>query len=173
MYVDIFDLHAFYAWLSITMFVTSLCNILLEYGRFTIHAPSMSIPREACFPTSRSVDKYFQDGRRCKWVSQDESQPIEEIFDWLIGCSSLKYENDILQLHKRKPCSKVVIWGVKIMATLTMNVWRMIDSSPRTQRAKSTHIWTKWGCMDCEMAVLLLHQLIKIRYCIFWSQIPL
>ena len=71
------------------------------------------------------IDNYFQDGRHCKWVSRNESHPIEEIFDWPIDCSSLKYENDILQLHKRKPCLKVVIWGVKMMANfVTMYVWQ-------------------------------------------------
>ena len=64
------------------------------------------------------VDNYFQDGTRCKWVSWNVSRPTEEIFDWPTDYSSLKYENNILQLHKRKPCSKVVIWGVKLMATL-------------------------------------------------------
>ena len=42
---------------------------------------------------------------------------------------------DILQLHKRKPCSKVVIWDVKMMATL----WQCTcGPSPRMQRVKST-----------------------------------
>ena len=69
-----------------------------------------------------------QDGRCCKWVSRNESRPIEEIFDWLIECSSLKDENDILQLHKRKPCSKVVIWGV---------LWGLLRGSVRVAREKS------------------------------------
>ena len=89
------------------------------------------------------VDNYFQDGRCCKWVLQNESWPIGEIFDWPIDCSSLKYENDILQLHKRKTCSKIVLWGVNMTATLWQCTCgkreiKLVDPSPRMQRAKST-----------------------------------
>ena len=65
------------------------------------------------------VDNYFQDGTSCKWVSRNESRPVRNIWltDWFFF-EVWAFEDDILQLHKRKPCLKVVIRGVKMTATL-------------------------------------------------------
>ena len=86
-----------------------------------------------------------QDGRSCKWVSRNENRPIEEIFDWPIDCSSLKDE-------------KVVIWGVKMMATLwqctcsvrEIKTWRpisqnaahyQVDSRINLNRMRAHGLW--------------------------------
>ena len=54
------------------------------------------------------------------------SRPIEKKYlTDQVDCSSLKHENDILQLHKRKPWSKVVIWRCKRDSYfVTMYMWR-------------------------------------------------
>ena len=86
-----------------------------------------------------------QDGRRCKWVLWN-GESTNWRNTWLTNCcSSFKYmyENDILKPHKRKPSSKVVIWGGKMTATLWQCTCgaresKLVDPSPRMQHANST-----------------------------------
>ena len=88
-----------------------------QYGCFTIHASPTSIPREAYFPTFGLTTT----SKMAHAASEVGRMRIDQLKKYLtdqLVCSFLKYENNILQLHKKWPCSKVAVWGVKMKATL-------------------------------------------------------
>ena len=118
-------------WITFILIHTVLLNELplqlklwkkYQYGHFTIHEPPTWILREAYFPTFGSTRWQTLQESFAEW----ESTNWRNIWltDWLFFV--LKDQNDILQLHTRKPCSKVVIWGVKMTATL----WQCTCGAP-------------------------------------------
>ena len=148
-------------------------QMVIEYGRFTIHAPPTSIPRDVYFPTFGSTRWQTLQVSFMEW-----ERPIEEIFDWPIDCSSLKYENDIQQLHKRKPCSKIVEvqnvhWAsketyhffrvtlTKIHAVNMNNIWTLIMQICQQAHPKKTKVYISQRGDKCDEITRCQFQKIK------------
>ena len=66
------------------------CQVIFNTIRLFHNPCTMNVNITRGLFSDFRVDKM---SRRCKWVSRNDSRPVEEIFDWPTDCSSLKYEN--------------------------------------------------------------------------------